>query len=235
MEPKGRIFIVEDEQDIAEMIAFNLEKEGYKVFTADNGKDALAEIKSELPDLVLLDVMLPDMDGFEICKQLRAYPPTKKVPIIFVSAKSQETDKVVGLELGADDYLTKPFSPRELVARIKAVFRRVPNATARPAEKHSDQEEGHHEIVIDAERHRVMVDGKKVELTPTEFSILSYLAQHPGFVHTREKLLGGVFGYGSDVYDRTVDAHIKSLRRKLGVAKEYIETVRGIGYRFRDD
>jgi len=237
MEYKGRIFVVEDETDISEMIAFNLEKEGYKVFTCDNGKDALAEIKAEQPDLVLLDVMLPDVDGFEICKQLRAYPPTKKVPIIFVSAKSQETDKVVGLEIGADDYLTKPFSPRELVARIKAVFRRVPNAAARPAEKAivETPEDGHHDIVIDKERHRVTVDGKKVELTPTEFSILSFLAEHPGFVHTREKLLNGVFGYDSAVYDRTVDAHIKSLRRKLGAAKEYIETVRGIGYRFRDD
>lgn len=237
METKGRIFIVEDEADIAEMVAFNLEKEGYKVFIAHNGSEALSEIKEELPDLVLLDVMLPDADGFEICKQLRAYPPTKKTPIIFVSAKTQETDKVVGLELGADDYLTKPFSPRELVARIKAVFRRVPHASARPAEKADVSASGgdHHDIVIDKERHRVTVDGKKTELTPTEFSILAFLAEHPGFVHTREKLLNGVFGYDSAVYDRTVDAHIKSLRRKLGDAKEYIETVRGIGYRFKDD
>ena len=237
MEQKGRIFIVEDERDIAEMVAFNLEKEGYKVFTAENGKDALAEIKAEQPDLVLLDVMLPDVDGFEICKQLRAYAPTKKVPIIFVSAKSQETDKVVGLELGADDYLTKPFSPRELVARIKAVFRRVPNVAARPADANEKAAagDGHHDVVVDKERHRVTVDGAKVDLTPTEFSILAFLVERPGFVHTREKLLNGVFGYDSAVYDRTVDAHIKSLRRKLGPAKDCIETVRGIGYRFKED
>jgi DNA-binding response OmpR family regulator len=219
------------------MVAFNLEKEGYKVFTADNGKDAIEEIKTELPDLILLDVMLPDMDGFEICKQVRAYAPTKKIPIIFVSAKSQETDKVVGLELGADDYLTKPFSPRELIARIKAVFRRVPNAAARPAEKTAagPAQSGHHDVAVDKERHRVTVDGNKVDLTPTEFSILAFLVERPGFVHTREKLLNGVFGYDSAVYDRTVDAHIKSLRRKLGVAKDCIETVRGIGYRFKED
>lgn len=226
---KENILIVEDEKDIAEMIRYNLEKEGYKVSVASKGSMALELLEENSPDLVILDIMLPDIDGFEVCRKMRSEPATSAVPVIFLSAKSQEMDKVVGLELGADDYMTKPFSPRELIARIKAVLRR--KAVVPAAEKLLSSGD----IVIDVEKHKVKAFGKSVELTPTEFSILEYMYARPGRVLSREKLLNGVFGYDSSVYDRTVDAHIKSLRKKLGKAKNYIETVRGIGYRFKED
>lgn len=226
---KEKILIVEDEVDIAEMISYNLEKEGYSISMYHNGKEAVDNIEEEKPDLAVLDIMLPDMDGFDICRQLRSNEDTKHIPIIFLSAKSQEMDKVVGLELGADDYMTKPFSPRELLARIKAVLRRTKKSIVETKDINQT------DIIVDAERHKVKVFGKKVELTPTEFSILEYMSQRPGRVLSREKLLEGVFGYDSGVYDRTVDAHIKSLRKKLGEGKHYIETVRGIGYRFKEE
>lgn len=225
---KETILIVEDEKDIAEMIAYNLEREHYKIFCEYSGADVMEIAREENPNLILMDIMLPDTDGLELCKSLRADKKTKNIPIVFLSAKSQEMDKILGLELGADDYITKPFSPRELLARIKAVLRRsVPS---------SEQEKiRQQDIQVDIEKHKVKVYGKSVDLTRTEFSILEFMVSRPGRVLSREKLINAVFGYDSEVYDRTVDAHIKSLRKKLGTAKHYIETVRGMGYRFKDE
>jgi len=224
---KEKILIVEDEEDIVEMIKYNLEKEGYKVTAVMNGKDAVVFAKKERPNLVILDLMLPDIDGFEICRQLKNNEITNKIPIIMLTAKSQESDKVTGLELGADDYMTKPFSPRELVARMKVVLRRREVFMPR-----AQLEAGI--LVVDSVKHKVLLAGKEVSLTFTEFKLLEFMMLRPGVVLSRNKLLDGVFGYDSDVYDRTIDAHIKSLRKKLGKTRDYIETVRGVGYRFKE-
>jgi two-component system phosphate regulon response regulator PhoB len=223
---KGRILIIEDDRDIVEMIEYNLKEEGYQVTSAFDGEKGIELAKREKPDLVILDIMLPAIDGFEVCRSLKQYQPTAHIPVIILSAKSRETDKVVGLELGADDYVTKPFSPRELLARIKAVLRR-----------HKEQPAGEiriGQVVIDNVRHKVEVRGQEIELTATEFRLLEALAKRPGAVLSRSQLLDAVGADESMVYDRTIDAHVKSLRRKLGRAKDYIETVRGIGYRFRE-
>jgi phosphate regulon transcriptional regulator PhoB len=222
---KGKILIVEDDRDIVEMVEYNLKQEGYTAVHAFNGEKGIELAGKEKPDLIILDLMLPAIDGFEVCKRLKQQQSTSAVPIIILSAKSRETDKVVGLELGADDYVTKPFSPRELLARIKAVLRRHKE---RPAEEIKTGQ-----VVIDSAGHKVLVKGREVELTATEFRLLECLARRPGVVFSRNQLLDAVGVDGSMVYDRTVDAHIKSLRRKLGRAKDHIETVRGVGYRFR--
>ncbi len=224
---RQKILIVEDEKDIAEMIEYNLKKEGYTTFAVLNGEEAISLAKKERPDLVLLDLMLPDIDGFEVCKRLKKNAVTGQIPIIMLTAKSQEVDKVTGLELGADDYVTKPFSPRELIARIKVVFRRN-----EPLLLQTKIESGI--LLIDSIKHKVLVDDKEISLTHTEFKLLEFMAHQPGVVFSRDKLLDGVFGYDSAVYDRTIDAHIKSLRKKLGKAREYVETVRGTGYRFKE-
>jgi len=224
---KEKILIVEDEKDIVEMIEYNLKKEGYTTLAVLNGSDAMPSAKRERPDLVILDLMLPDIDGFEICKRLKNNELTGHIPIIMLTAKSQEVDKVAGLELGADDYMTKPFSPRELTARIKAVLRRGdPGLVPKKIEKGI--------ILIDSVKYKVFVSKKEIPLTRTEFKLLEFMAQRPGVMLSRDRLLDGVFGYDSEVYDRTVDAHIKSLRKKLGEARDYIETVRGAGYRFKE-
>jgi two-component system phosphate regulon response regulator PhoB len=223
---KGKIEIIEDDHDIVEMIEYNLKEEGYRTVSAFDGEKGIEIAKREKPDLIILDLMLPAIDGFEVCRTLKQQQSTAYIPIIILSAKSRETDKVVGLELGADDYMTKPFSPRELIARIKAVLRRHKEQPA--AEIKIGQ------IVIDSIKHKVIVKGQEVELTATEFRLLETLAKRPGAVFSRNQLLDAVGSDESMVYDRTVDAHVKSLRRKLGVAKDYIETVRGIGYRFRE-
>ena len=224
---KRKILIVEDDRDIVEMITYNLRADGYEVLSAFTGKDGITLARRERPDLIILDIMLPVMDGFEVCRVLKSTEATACVPIIILSAKSQETDKIVGLELGADDYVTKPFSPRELIARIKAVLRRN-------QERQPRGEITRGQIVIDGTKHKVLVRKQEIELTATEFRLLECLAQRPGVVLSRSQLLDAVGGDESMVYDRTVDAHIKSLRRKLGKAKDYIETVRSVGYRFRD-
>jgi two-component system phosphate regulon response regulator PhoB len=223
---KGRILIIEDDRDIVEMIEYNLKEEGYLTTAAYNGERGIELARKEKPDLVILDVMLPAIDGFEVCRTLKQQQSTAQIPIIILSAKSRETDKVVGLELGADDYVTKPFSPRELIARIKAILRR-----------HKEQPLGEikiGQVVIDGIKHKVLVKGQEIELTATEFRLLESLARRPGVVFSRNQLLDAAGADESMVYDRTVDAHIKSLRRKLGKAKDYIETVRGVGYRFRE-
>jgi two-component system phosphate regulon response regulator PhoB len=222
---RGKILIVEDDRDIVEMVEYNLKQEGYSTIHTYDGEKGIELAEEERPDLIILDLMLPAIDGFEVCKALKQQQSISRIPIIILSAKSRETDKVVGLELGADDYITKPFSPRELIARIRAVLRR-----------HKEQPIGEiktGQIVIDSTRHKVMVKNREVELTATEFRLLECLAQRPGVVFTRNQLLDAAGVDGAMVYDRTVDAHIKSLRRKLGSAKDCIETVRGVGYRFR--
>jgi DNA-binding response OmpR family regulator len=223
---KGKIELIEDDHDIVEMIEYNLKEEGYRTVSAFDGKNGIEIAKREKPDLIILDIMLPAIDGFEVCRILKQQESTSHIPIIILSAKSRETDKVVGLELGADDYMTKPFSPRELIARIKAVLRR--HKEQPPIEIKRGQ------IVIDGVKHKVLVKGQEVELTATEFRLLETLAKRPGAVFSRNQLLDAVGSDESMVYDRTIDAHVKSLRRKLGGAKDYIETVRGIGYRFRE-
>ena len=224
---KGKILIIEDEADIVEMIEYNLKEAGYKTLVASNGEKGISLAVEEQPDLIILDLMLPVIDGFDVCRTLRGGEKTSGIPIIILSAKSHETDKVLGLELGADDYMTKPFSPRELLARIKAVLRRGQESTQ---SKKIDVGI----VSIDLDKHRVKVKGEEVALTSTEFKLVEFLARRPGFVFSRNQILDGIFGDDSFVYDRTVDAHIKSLRRKLGKAKDYIETVRGSGYRFKE-
>lgn len=221
------ILIVEDERDIAEMIEYNLQKEGYETVCVSSGEDAVSAAKKKSPDLVILDIMLPGIDGFETCKKLKNTEITSNIPIIMLTAKSREADKVAGLEIGADDYMTKPFSPRELTARIKAVLRR-----GEPVLLQKKIEKGI--LSIDSVKHKVLVKGKETVLTHTEFKLLEFMAKRPGIVLSRDKLLDGVFGYDSAVYDRTIDTHIKSLRKKLGKARDYIETVRGTGYRFTE-
>jgi DNA-binding response OmpR family regulator len=224
---KEKILIIEDDPDIVEMIQYNLKEEGYTTISALDGKEGVNLATRDHPDLIILDIMLPTIDGFEVCRILKNEPVTTGIPIVILSAKSQDIDKVVGLELGADDYMTKPFSPRELIARTKAILRR-----GRQERFWSRIERG--DLVIDSTRHKVTVCGKEISLTSTEFKLLEFMTRRPGVVFSRNQILDGVFGQDSMVYDRTVDAHIKSLRQKLGKAQNYIETVRGVGYRLRE-
>jgi len=224
---KGKILIVEDDRDIAGMVEYNLREEGYETLSAFNGEDGVRLAKKESPDLIILDIMLPIIDGFEVCRILKKEQITADIPVIILSAKSQETDKIVGLELGADDYITKPFSPRELIARIRAILRRGRVLCVSSCIERGD-------IVIDSAKHKVTVREKGILLTFTEFRLLEFLAQKPGVVFSRDQILDGVIGDDALVCDRTVDAHVKSLRRKLGKAKDYIETIRGAGYRFKE-
>lgn len=232
-----KILVVDDEKNIIELITYNLKREGYVVFTAENGLDALkvaAEIK---PDLILLDIMLPGKDGLEVCQQLRFNEDTANVPIIMLSAKDEEIDKVVGLEVGADDYVTKPFSPRELLARIKVNLRRTTqkNSTVSPQKKDTVLSFG--ELTIRPESYEVHLNDDKVDLSPKEFEILTLMAMNPGRVFTRDALLERIWGFDSVRETRTVDVHIRYLRQKIEqdpANPKYIETIRGVGYRFKD-
>lgn len=223
--------MVDDEEPIQELLRFNLEKEGYLVCVAKDGQEALKHVENDQPDLIVLDLMLPGMDGLEVCRKLRSNPKFQQIPIIMLTAKGEEIDKVLGLELGADDYMTKPFSPRELLARIKARLRR-PNS----------QEEADAQIIIrgelrvDVTGFRVHVRGEETELTAKEFELLRVLVAHPGKVYSREELLERIWGYEYDGDTRTVDVHVRHLRLKVErdpSNPEYIETLRGIGYRFK--
>ncbi len=221
------IAIIEDDKDILELIALHVQKAGFKPKKFTDGESFFRYLSTDMPDVLILDLMLPDMDGLEICKMLRSNPSTAKLPIIILTAKIEETDKIVGLELGADDYITKPFSPRELIARVKAVLRRT-------AEEEITKEEilkVGDKIVIDVNKMEVYVEGKKVDLTLTEFKILKHLAKKPGWVFSREQLLDAIWGVKKSVIDRTVDVHIKKLRDKLGKAGKLIKSVRGMGYK----
>ncbi|KHO62798.1 ArsR family transcriptional regulator [Thermoanaerobacter sp. YS13] len=227
------VLVIEDEVHILELLRYNLEAAGYKVITSENGKEGLDKALEEKPDLVILDLMLPDVDGLEICKILKKNDETKNIPIIMLTAKSEEFDKVLGLELGADDYITKPFSVRELLARIKAVLRR----TQLSEEEEKEEIIKFGDIVIDTGKHLVYKKGKVLELTLKEFELLKLLSQNMGKVLTRDYLLDKVWGYEYAGETRTVDVHIRHLRKKIeddDKSPVYIETVRGIGYKLND-
>ena len=225
-----RILVVDDEPDLLELVAYNLRQAGYQVATARDGMSALAEARRTKPDLVVLDVMLPDLSGTEVCKRLRRDPATENVPVLMLTARAQESDVEQGFDAGADDYVVKPFSPRELVLRVNAVLRRskAPSATPTPRLVCGSLE-------MDVDAHRVTVGGEEIPLTALEFRLLQHLAAARGRVQTRDSLLEEVWGYVPGVETRTVDTHVKRLREKLGAASDYIETVRGVGYRMRDD
>jgi DNA-binding response OmpR family regulator len=220
------VLIVDDEQDVVDLLAYNLQKAGYKTATARDGASALQKTRDTMPALIILDLMLPQVEGTEVCKQLRADPKTAAIPIIMLTAKAEEVDRIVGLELGADDYVTKPFSPREVVLRVKKLLGRTRGKTA-PSELLKSGE-----LVVDIAKHEASLKGKVVELTATEFKLLAMLMERRGRVQTRDRLLTDVWGYEGDVDTRTVDTHVRRLREKLGKAADFIETVRGVGYRF---
>lgn len=219
--------MVEDEEDLRELLRYRLEQEGFEVESVERGDEALQRVREKLPDLMLLDLMLPGLDGLELAKIVKRDPRLRGMPLIMVTAKGEEVDRIVGLELGAEDYITKPFSPREVVLRIKAVLRRVATST---------NEEGSLEIGglrLDIAGHRLFVRGKEVVLTATEFRLLKILAERRGRVQTRGQLLSDVWGYSQEVDSRTIDTHIRRLRQKLGAEADRIETVIGVGYRLR--
>jgi two-component system, OmpR family, alkaline phosphatase synthesis response regulator PhoP len=228
---RADVLIVEDEVEIAELMQFHCEREGLRTSLIHNGRLALDVIRRQKPDLIILDLMLPDLDGLEICRRMKRTEDLRRIPILMISAKGEESDIVLGIELGADDYITKPFSPKVLIARIRNILRRREVENEKPDD--GDRivlAEGR--LVIDAERHVVSVDGSLVELTLTEFGILQYLAARPGFVRTRDQIIAAVHGKSTVLSSRTVDVHITALRRKLGTLGDCIETVRGVGYRF---
>ncbi len=224
-----KVLVVDDEEDILELVRFNLEREGYRVTTADRGETALKTAKAECPDLIVLDLMLPGIDGLEVARRLKSSDQTKNTAIVMLTAKGDEADIVTGLELGADDYVTKPFSPKVLVARIRAVLRR--RADEFPEEGAPLKVHG---FVIHPQRREVLVDGTSVDLTFTEFQVLHFLAKRPGWVFTRSQIVDAARGDNYPVTDRSVDVQIVGLRKKLGDAGKFIETVRGVGYRFRE-
>jgi DNA-binding response OmpR family regulator len=224
-----KILVVDDEPDAVELIKFNLKNAGYEVITAADGDEALKKARAQLPNLILLDLMIPEVDGLEVCKILRRDPRVSGIPIIMLTAKAAEIDRVLGLELGADDYVTKPFSPRELVLRIKRLLR-----SGQGTEEKSD-EIILKELVINIPKHVATVKGKSVELTATEFKLLTVLAQRRGRVQSREQLLQDVWEYDNLIDTRTVDTHMRRLREKLGLAAKYLDTVRGVGYRFVEE
>jgi two-component system alkaline phosphatase synthesis response regulator PhoP len=223
-----KILIVEDERDVVKLLRYNLEKEGFRVAAVTDGSLALAEMRREEADLVILDLMLPGMDGLEICRQLRRHDKYSSVPILMLTARSEEADRVVGLELGADDYVTKPFSMRELIARVRALLRRH-----EPAPQRNNLQRG--DLYIDPSAHTVSVSGRNVELSALEFRLLHYLAAHPGMVFSRDHLLDRVWGNDRSVTPRSVDVYIRRVREKIEQQPQhpaYVQTVHGVGYRF---
>lgn len=224
-----RILVVEDEQDIADLIAFNLEQEGYRVESVSSGEDGLSRAKSALPDLIVLDIMLPEMNGLDVCRALRSDRTTQSIPIIMLTARDEEIDVVTGLEVGADDYITKPFSPKVLVARIRAVLRR-----GIETEGNTSSVEKLGELTINKEKHQVAISGASIELTQTEFELLSVLARRPGWVFSRSQLIDSLRDGQLVITDRAIDVQVANLRKKLGACGHYIETVRGVGYRMTE-
>jgi two-component system phosphate regulon response regulator PhoB len=223
------VLLVDDERDLLSLVDFNLRAAGFETLLATNGEQAFAQLRRRVPDLVLLDLMLPDVSGTEICRHIKSDPRTRHVPVVMLTAKGEEVDRVVGFELGADDYVTKPFSVRELVLRLKAVLRRagVGRAPERPPEAVGP-------IRVDVDAHRAFVDGGEIQLTPLEFKLLATFMARLGRVQSREQLLEDVWEMSSELETRTVDTHVKRLREKLGSGRELLETVRGIGYRLVD-
>jgi two-component system alkaline phosphatase synthesis response regulator PhoP len=224
------ILVVEDEKDILEVIEYNLVREGCQVIPAGDGNDAVRLAKDKDPDLILLDLMIPGIDGIEVCRLLKQDPLTRPIPIIMVTAKGEESDVVLGLGVGADDYIPKPFGPKELVARVKAVLRRG----SIKEERVSGERVTHGPLMVDTGRHEVTLDGNPLQLTPTELRLLHFLASHPGRVFSRDRLLSVAIGAHAVVVDRNIDVHVRAIRHKLGDYREMIETVRGVGYRFRE-
>ncbi len=224
-----KVLVVDDEEDILELIEYNLSKNGYEVLAVSTGEEAVKTALAALPDVVILDLMLPGIDGLDVCRRLKGDPATAAIAIVMLTARGEEADVVTGLELGADDYVTKPFSPRVLLARLKAVLRR--RSAAAPGDSESVVRD---DIVINPGKFEVTVSGSGVELTLSEFRILHLLARRPGWVFTRYQIIDAVQGQGVAVTDRSVDVHIVSLRRKLGASGRFVETVRGVGYRFKD-
>jgi DNA-binding response OmpR family regulator len=227
---KRKILVVDDEPDAVELIEFNLKNAGYDVVTAEDGTAALRKARATRPDLIVLDLMLPEIDGLEVCRTLRTDPNTARIPIIMLTAKAEEIDRVLGLELGANDYVTKPFSPRELVLRVKNLLK----LSETPEVDRGKQRWDFGDLLVDVPHHTVSVKGKPTDLTATEFKLLCLLIERRGRVQSREQLLKEVWGYDSLIDTRTVDTHMGRLREKLGKASDHLDTVRGIGYRFQE-
>jgi two-component system, OmpR family, alkaline phosphatase synthesis response regulator PhoP len=225
---KCAVLVIDDEKDLIELVRYNLEQEGFVVRGAPDGESGLSSAMRDLPDIIIVDLMLPGIDGLEVCRRLRLDARTAQIPIIMLTAKSGESDRVVGLELGADDYVTKTFSPRELAARVKAVLRRSTAQAPRPSSIHRG------DLTVDLDRREVACAGKTISLTASEFRLLQCLAEHPGRVFSRSELIDAALGRDVAVIDRTIDVHVTGLRKKMGKCGEWIETVRGFGYRFRD-
>jgi two-component system alkaline phosphatase synthesis response regulator PhoP len=226
---KEKVLVVDDEEDILELVQYNLEKEGFRVRCVDSGEKALATVREEHPDVLVLDLMLPGVGGLDVCRELKSRPESADIPIIMLSARSEDADIVTGLELGADDYVTKPFSPRVLLARVRSVLRRrLPPEQERPDVLRV------HGITIDPSRHEVLVDEEAKILSASEFRILHFLARRPGRVYSRGQIIAAIRGDDYPVTDRSVDVAIAGLRKKLGESGQLIETVRGVGYRFKD-
>src|SRR5262245_7688908 len=223
---KARILVVDDEPDVVQLIEYNLKASGYDVISAADGEDGLKKARSGAPDLIILDLMLPRIEGLDVCKMLRREPSTSAIPIVMLTAKASETDRVLGLELGADDYVTKPFSTRELTLRVKRLLR---SPTAE--EDHAERIEIG-ELMIDVARYETTVNGVPIDLTATEFRLLTALVKRRGRVQSREQLLQDVWEYDAKIDTRTVDTHMRRLREKLGPAAKHLDTVRGVGYRF---
>jgi two-component system phosphate regulon response regulator PhoB len=225
---RPRILIIEDERDLTAVLSYNFQREGYEPVVVHDGQEGLRKAQTLLPELVILDIMLPTRNGLEVCRELRAGERTRNIPIVMLTAKAEETDQVVGFSMGADDYVTKPFSVKVLLQRVKALLRR------RDQPQDADALIEHLGVRIDRVRHQASVGGKQVELTPTEFRLLECLLRQPGRAFSRPQLMDIAIGQGSIVLERTIDVHVKSLRKKLGPAGNHIETVRGVGYRFRE-
>ena len=225
---KAKILIIEDEQDIIELLQYNLEREGYQITAEATSEAALERLSKEQPELILLDLMLPGIDGLETCRLIKQDSKTKNIPIIMLTAKSEESDILVGLQLGADDYVTKPFSPKVLLARIKTVLRRG------TVKLNADETRDFGLLKINIPKHKITYSSQPIELTTTEFNILEFLSRHPGRVFTRDHIMDRVWKEGKFIVDRAVDVHIRGLRKKLGEAAQWIETIRGVGYRFKE-
>jgi two-component system alkaline phosphatase synthesis response regulator PhoP len=226
---KHKLLLVEDEGHILELLTYNLSKEGFDVTGVPSGEEALAAVRSSLPDLILLDLMLPGVGGFDVCRILKSDPQTKHIPVVMLTARGEEQEIVAGLELGADDYITKPFSPKVLVARIRAVLRRQPKHV-----EHDGEMIKIHDLEIHPGRHEVRAVGEVVTLTSTEFRVLTFLASRPGWVYTRDQIIESIHGSDHHITDRSIDVQIMSLRKKLGDCGSFIETVRSVGYRFKE-
>ncbi len=225
-----KILVVEDEPDILELLQYNLKRDGFTVVVAKDGQAGFEAARREAPTLILLDLMLPKLNGLELCRRLKQDELTRSIPIVMLTARGEESDVILGLGLGADDYVTKPFRPRELVARLQAVLRR--GAARDGAEKGERLEHG--PLVIDMKRHAALINGEDAGLTATEFRLLAFLAQHPGRVFSRDQIINHVLGVLAAVTPRNIDVHIRSIRKKLGEERELVETLRGVGYRFRE-